>query len=129
MIAGVIGTLVRWFVGRFPGEGLLDGKPLRLLSGFDKIPAAETGARINGKEATTGHGLTAVFDDGSVIILTGSPWDYPSIVAKHRDLTNMFRIPRDEILAAWAERTKKSEPTAKPVSPSGTTPAVIPERL
>jgi len=127
LAAFVVGTLVRWFGWRFSGEGVLYGKPLRLLSGFDKVPAAETDAKINGKKATTGHGLTAVFDDGSIIILTGSAWDYPSIVAQHRDLTNLFRIPRDEILAAWAECTKKSTPT--PVSASGVAPGGIPERL
>ncbi len=110
----IVVTLARWIFGRFPGEGRLYTMPLRELSNFSAPPAGEVGAKINGEEAKTGHGLTAVFEDNSMIVLTGNAWNYRSIVGKHRDLTRAFRTPRDEILAEWAARQKKAQ--AKPVT-------------
>ena len=115
-------TIFRWVRGRFPGEGRLYSMPLRSLAGFNTVQAGEVGALINGEKAKTVNGLTAVFDDGSMMILTGNAWNYQSIVSKHRDLTNAFRTPRDDILAQWAARQKKFTPPPAPNAPASALP-------
>jgi len=116
-------TLFCWMRGRFPGEGRLHSMPLQSLMGFGQAQAGELGAMVNGEKAKTGHGLTAVFDDGSMIILTGNAWDYRSIVEKHQDLTNLFRTPRDNLLKAWAASKKSSESSTYSV-PAASSPGV-----
>ena len=123
----VVVTLTRWIFGRFPGEGRLHTMPLRDLANFNTAQAGEVGAKINGEDAKTGHGLTAVFDDNSMIILTGNAWNYRSIVGKHRDLNRAFRAPRDEILAKWAAQQKKAQ--SKPVTETPSAPQGIPDSL
>ncbi len=126
-VCHVVVTLMRWIFGRFSGEGRLYTMPLRDLSSFNTANAGEVGAKINGEEAKTGHGLTAVFEDNSMIILTGNAWNYRSIVDKHRDLTRAFRAPRDEILAEWTARQKKTQP--KPVAGTPSAPQGLPDSL
>jgi hypothetical protein len=116
----VLRTLWRWYTDHFSGDGRVHTRPLRLLSGFNMEHAGEVGATINGERAKTGHGLTAVFEDGSMFILTGNAWDYESIVAMHRDLTTLFRLHRDAIVANWdaaqkeqAEVKRRSAPTSQ----------------
>ena len=130
-------TLLRWLRGRFPGEGRLYTMPLRSLSGFDKVQAGEIGAMVSGEKAKTGHGLTAVSDDGSMIILTGNAWNYRSIVDTHRDLTKAFRTPRDDMLAAWSALQKQTQPkavrapatSAQGASAPGTSTQGVPDTL
>lgn len=123
-------TVFRWIRGRFPGEGRLYTMPLRALMGFGEGNAGQLGAGMDGEKAKTGHGLTAVFDDGSMVILTGNAWNYRSIVGKHRDLMKVFRTPRDKILAAWAERQKIIESAAAAATPTQeSTPQGIPATL
>lgn len=114
MLAGLVGggwftlvTLVRWYRNRFEGDGRISSKPLQLLVGFTDLNAGEMGARINSEVATTGHGLIATFSDGAVMYLTKNAWDYPSIVERHRQLTNAFRMPKDDLVRKWDERQKR----------------------
>lgn len=109
-----ITTFYRWVHGRFPGEGQLHTKPLRALTGFNMVQAAEAGAMINGSPAKVGRGLTAAFEDGTIMILTGNAWNYPSIAGMHRDLTNAFRVPRDDILQKWTALQKSDPPPLTP---------------
>ena len=125
-------TISRWIFGRFPGQGRLNSMPYGALSGFNQVHAGEIGAKIGGKEAKSGHGVTAVFDDGSMFILTGNAWDYPSIVGKHREFTQAFRTRRDEILADWVARQKKTTRAAehRPIETSSPSPTQsIPDSL
>ena len=123
----IVVTIARWIFGRFPGEGRLTMMRLRDLSNFNTANAGEVGAKINGEEAKVGHGLTAVFEDNSMIILTGNAWNYRSIVGKHRDLNSAFRAPRDEILAEWAARQKKAQ--TKPVTETPSAAQGVPDSL
>ena len=148
ILAGFVGVLagvtwhlglrvLRWNYGRFERDGSFSVKPLRLLSGFNQVHAGEVGAKINGEEAKTGHGLTATFDDGSMIILTGNAWNYRSIVEHHSELTNAFRVPRDDFVTQWEAKQKKavaelSEPVAPVANSSPDVPVVVagvPEQL
>lgn len=122
----VLITLLRWYRGRFEGDGHLYMMPLRSLSGFTMAHAGEVGGRINGEKAKSGHGLTAAFDDGSMWILTGNAWDYPSIVAKHAKLTNAFREPRDKYLVEW--EAKRKEAARKVGKHTATAPLAGPPR-
>lgn len=95
-----LGLIVkRWYFGRFAKDGRFSTKPLRLLSGFDTVDAAQVRSESDGDAIRGGYGLTAVFDDGTMLVLTRNAWDYPSIVAKHQALTQAFREPRDEFIA------------------------------
>lgn len=120
-----LATLFRWYRNRFEGDGRISFMPLATLTGFDKVHAGELGAKVNGEEAKSGHGLTAVFEDGSMMILTGNAWNYPSIVAKHRDFTNAFRAPRDKLVAEWNERHKKEKNPWPQGSSSTSAPAAV----
>ena len=127
MVAGpwyAFQTIKRWMNGRFAGDGRLVHLPFKQLGGFQVISARDAGAEVNGKPAQTGHGLTAVFEDGSQLILTGNAWNYASITGKHQDLTQAFRTPRDKILADWAEvlkaAKKLTEEQKKKQAPSDT---------
>jgi len=128
-------TLLRWTRDRFEGDGHLYTMPLRSLANFNMVHASEIGAQINGEKAKTGHGLTAAFDDGAMIILTGNAWNYPSIVAKHSNLTNAFREPRDKYLVEWeamrkkAAREAETTSAAEPLAPRPRSAEDIPDRL
>jgi len=104
----VLITLLRWHRGRFEGDGHRYMMPLRSLLSFNEVHAGEAGAQVSGERAKTGHALTAAFENGSMWILTGNAWNYPSIVAKHANLTNAFREPRDKYLAEWETRRKEA---------------------
>ena len=114
----VLRTLLRWLTDRFAGDGRIYSHPLRLLSGFNMEHAGQLGATIAGETAKTGHGLTAVFEDGSMIILTGNAWNYESIVEKHRDLTTLFRLHRDDIVANWDAAQKELAETKSRSAPA-----------
>lgn len=120
-------TLWRWNSGRFENDGRFTTKPLRLLSGFSKEHAGEIGAKIDGEKAKTGYGLAATFDDGSMIILTGNAWSFPSIVEHHSALTNAFRLPRDEYVAQWEAKQRASKAFDTPDAPDIV--AGVPDRL
>ena len=105
-------TIKRWMNGRFAGDGRLVHMPLSLLSGFQVLSARDAGVKFDNKPADTGHGLAAVFEDGSQLILTGNAWNYESITNKHRALSQAFRVPRDKMLADWAEARKAAEKLA-----------------
>ncbi|RTL70306.1 MAG: hypothetical protein EKK41_12740 [Hyphomicrobiales bacterium] len=117
--------MARWNFGRFAGDGRFTIKPFHLLSGFNTVHAGEVGAKIDGEEAKTGHGLTAVFEDGSMIILTGNAWNYRSIVEHHAELTNAFCVPRDALLTQWA-LTRKDQEVKRPPQPTAPEPASFP---
>lgn len=102
-------TLVRWYWNRFAHDGGLRVRPLRTLAGFNLVDAGAVGAQVNGEKAKTGHGLTAVFEDGSMWILTANAWEYPTAVAYHSILTNAFREPRDRYLIEWDAQKQEIE--------------------
>jgi hypothetical protein len=104
--AGV--TVYRWINGRFNSDGRIVMMPLGSLDGFQVLNAGEAGAIVNGEPAKTGHGLAAVFDDGTQIILTGNAWNYRSIADQHRDMTIAFCKMREEYVKPWSERLKMS---------------------
>ncbi len=142
MVAGPVyayQTIKRWMNGRFEGDGRLVPMPLRQLDGFQVLSARDAGVKFDNKPADTGHGLAAVFEDGSQLILTGNAWNYESITRKHRDLTQAFRMPRDKILADWveagkkadaraAERKRSSTPPSAPTGDGGSTDPVVPPK-
>ena len=99
-------VLWRWRSRRYPRDGRILSRPLRTLSGFNIVHAGKLGAKIDGEEAKVGDGLTAVFEDGTMFILTGNAWNYRSIVEYHGDLTNMFRGPRDDLISAFDAKRK-----------------------
>lgn len=113
----VIITVSRWVNGRFEGDGKIVHMPLVQLDGFQVITARDAGAMVDGKPAQTGHGLSAVFG-GSQLILTGNAWNYRSISDKHRDLTQAFRLPRDEMLRVWVEAQKPAGVAPQSVAPA-----------
>lgn len=118
-------TLLRWYRNRFAGDGRMTSKPLSWLLGFVDMPASETGAKSNGEVAKTGHGLVAAFNDGSIMVLTANAWDYPSIVAKHRALTQAFREPRDEFVMQWNEGRKRDGSPSVVAAPSQGLPETL----
>ena len=129
--------LLRWNYGRFELDRHFTVKPLRLLSGFDMVHAGEIGAMVDGERAKTGNGLTATFDDGSMIILTSNAWNYRSVVEHHQELTNAFRVPRDDYVTKWEAKQKIAvvevlEPEDELEDPSPDGPVVVagvPDRL
>lgn len=100
-------TVYRWRNGRFKDEGQLEHVPLDRLQGFQVISAGEMGA-VSGQQGASLHGLTAVFADGSQIILRGSPLDYESIAEQHKVMTELFITRQPEYAATWAERAKRA---------------------
>ena len=133
--AGLVGvpwyaavTLVRWSTGRFKDDGHVTHLPLASLDGFQMLNAGDAGAFVDGKRATSGHGLSAVFDDGTQVILTGNAWDYRSITQQHRNMTLAFRGRRDEMLMAWAELQKPKAPI-KDTDPSPSSSSGVPLTL
>lgn len=116
-------TLIRWYWDRFAQDGGLWVRPLQTLSGFNLVDAGEVGAMANGEKAKTGHGLTAVFEDGTMWILTANAWEYPTMVLYHSALTNAFREPRDRYLVDYeAEKREMERSTARAQAPEATIP-------
>jgi len=116
-------TLVRWYWDRFAQDGSLLVRPLRTLSGFNLVDAGAVGAIANGEKAKTGHGLTAVFEDGTMWILTANAWEYPTMVFYHSTLTNTFREPRDRYLVDCdTEKRELERSKAGAPSPEATIP-------
>lgn len=107
----VVVTTWRWHFGRFPGQGRLQFMPYESLTGFDVKPAELLGAKVTDKTTKTSFGVTAGFDDGTMLILTANAWDHKSSADKHRDLTMAFVTKRDEVLRNWAHRQKHAAQT------------------
>lgn len=104
----VCGLALRWQRNRFEGDARLHRIPLAALAGFSELGAGEAGAIVNGEPAKAGHGLAAAFTDGSETVLTGNAWNRRSMVDMHQRLTSMFREPRDQMIAEFADKLKKA---------------------
>lgn len=116
----VVALLLRWHSDKFIGDARLYVAPYAMLENFNRLAAADAGAMVNGEPARSGYGLEAVFADGEAWALTGNAWSHRSISELHRYMTQVFRIPRDERLAEYAEKQKWQ---GKPAQAGANTPA------
>lgn len=132
-LAYIVITLARWYRTRFEADGQLITMPLSELSGFQASPAERLLAKGPREAVKTAEGLTAVFYDGTVWILTSNAWEPRTVGEYHKHLTNAFRTPRDQWLSAFDAKRKGHRPglQADPVdAPShGASEAGVPDKL
>lgn len=122
----VITLALRWQRNRFEGDGRVLRMPWSMLESFTELSARDAGAKGNGDNPPTGHGLAAVFIDGSIMILTSNSWERTSIMGTHRELTSLFIAPRDAAIRDFRERLKRAARTesAAPAGKEG-----VPDKL
>lgn len=117
---------LRWQRNRFEGDARLLRMPWSMLESFTELSARDAGAKGNGDKPPTGHGLAAVFTDGSIMILTSNSWERTSIMGTHRELTSLFIAPRDAAIRGFKDRLKRAARTesAAPAGKEG-----VPDKL
>lgn len=122
----VLALAWRWKRNRFEGDGRVLRMPWSMLESFTEMSARDAGAKGNGDNPPTGHGLAAVFTDGSIMILTSNSWERTSIMGTHRELTRLFITPRDAAIREFKERLKRAARTesAAPAGKEG-----VPDKL
>ncbi len=117
--AYIIVTLARWRLNRFATDGWFETRPLRELTGFDMPPAGNLRVEDdNGSAPANSFGLTAVFDDGHMWVLTANAWNYQTAARYHAILTAAFRDTRDKFTSEF-EAKRKSSASMTPLPAQG----------
>lgn len=109
----VLALAMRWKRNRFESDARLLRMPWSMLESFTELSARDAGAKGNGDNPPTGHGLAASFTDGSVMILTSNSWERTSIMGTHRELTSLFIVPRDAAIREFKDRLKRAARAAE----------------
>ena len=122
----VLALAWRWKRNRFEGDGRVLRMPWSMLESFTEMSARDAGAKGNGENPPTGHGLAAVFSGGSIMILTSNSWERTSIIGTHRELTSLFIAQRDAAIREFKERLKRAARTesSAPIGNDG-----VPDKL